>query len=454
MTDKELILELRGIILSQAQQIKTLEEKVTILLEQLQQKNIKKDSHNSSLAPSSDLFMKNKSLRQVSNRKSGGQPGHKGFTLEMSSSPDSIIQLKSSFCNHCSASLEDENHVLKAKRQVVEIPIVKPIYNEFQQYSCQCSNCGSKQSASFPADVKAPIQYGCSVETLVSYLSVYQSIPFKRMQKMFTQVFSLPLSQGTVDNILHRVAEKCEVVYEEIKAAIVMGSVAGSDETGAKVNGEKWWIWVWQNVLTTFIVASPSRGFNTIESVFKEGLPNLIVVSDRWAAQLKMITKGKQICLAHLIRDLVFLEETEKHTFAIQFKQLLLKVFEIKKTHIQDKKAYHSNHKDALKLEQELNKLLAIVIEEDKYGKTGVFQKSMIKNRNHLFTCLYNLEVPPDNNASERAIRIIKVKQKVSGQFKTGQHAFCVIRSVIDSLIKRNLEVISHFNQIISIQAE
>ena len=90
-----------------------------------------------------------------------------------------------------------------------------------------------------------------------------------------------------------------------------------------------------------------------------------------------------------------------------------------------------------------------MIIDEEKYPKTSIFQLSMIKNRNYILPCIYNSEIPADNNASERAIRIIKVKQKVSGQFKTGQHSYCVIRSVIDTLIKRNLEVIHHLRAII-----
>ena len=95
-----------------------------------------------------------------------------------------------------------------------------------------------------------------------------------------------------------------------------------------------------------------------------------------------------------------------------------------------------------------LGKVLTLGAWELFYPKTYTFQKSMIKYRNYLFPFLYNLEVPPDNNASERAIRNVKVKQKVSGQFKSGQHTFCVLRSVIDTLRKRNLNVLEYLQLI------
>ena len=453
MTDSEHISTLKGIVDTQAQQIKSLESKVLLLLEELQKKNIRKDSSNSSLPPSSDFFNKNKSLRPPSELKSGGQKGHQGTTLAMSLSPDKIIDLKDSFCNICGQSLSNATFVLKAKRQVLDLPPIVPVYEEFRQYACQCPTCKHFQVSDFPEGVNAPIQYGSRVESLVSYLSVYQYIPFKRLKNIFSQVFSISLSEGTIGNILERSAQKCQGVYQQIKSEIATSSVVGSDETGAKVNGQKWWIWTWQNILNTFIVASDNRGSKTIDSIWENGLPNSVLISDRWSAQLKVHTQGKQICLAHLLRDLNYLIETEKHLFATHFKELLVDVFEIKRQSLLNQKPYQVDSPEAIKLEKRINEALLLTINSEKCPKTLTFQVSMIKCRNYLLPCIYHLQVPPDNNGSERAIRMIKVKQKVSGQFKTGQNTFCIIRSVIDTLIKRGVEVLPCLNQIIGLQA-
>ena len=345
MTDTETISNLQAENASQSQKIKSLEEKVELLLELLQKKVIKKNSHNSSLPPSSDLFTKNKSLRPVSTLSNGGQVGHKGLTLEMSKTPDKIIELKSDFCSVCGESLVSELFFLKAKRQVIEIPPIMPIYavrrpEEYRQYICQCPTCQHQQLANFPLGVNAPIQYGSSVETLVGYFSVYQYIPFKRLQGLFSQLFSLPLSQGSIGNILERSAQKCDGVYQEIKAQILQSSVVGSDETGAKVNGIKWWIWAWQNLQNTFLVASDNRGSKTVNSVFENGLPNSVIISDRWAAQrnaarLKTHSKNSQICLAHLLRDLIYLIETEQLDFAFQFRAFIIHIFDNRKIMIE-----------------------------------------------------------------------------------------------------------------------
>jgi transposase len=437
LTESEHISKLEGIVITQSQQIKSLEDKVMLLLEELRKKDIKKDSSNSSMPPSSDFFHKNTSLRTSSELKSGGQKGHQGTTLKMCSSPDKVTELKDSFCSTCGSPLESANFILKAKRQVIELPPIVPIYEEFRQYGCECPTCKHFQVANFPLGVNAPIQYGSSVETMVSYFSVYQYLPFSRLQNAFSQVFSLPLSQGTIDNILKRSAEKCQGIYQQIKTEIEKSSVVGSDETGAKVNGQKWWIWTWQNILNTFIVASNSRGSKTVDFIFENGLPNATLISDRWAAQLKVYTKAKQICLAHLLRDLNYLIETENHIFATQFKELLVDIFSIKKQLVIEQKAYQIDSQQANLLEKRINEALLLTIDSEKCPKTNTFQNSMLKCRNYILPCMYHLDIPPDNNGSERAIRTIKVKQKVSGQFKTGQDAFCVIRSVIDTLIKR-----------------
>jgi transposase len=442
MTDKE-------VIESQAQQIKMLEAKVMDLLKIIQEMSVKKSSHNSSLAPSTDFFKKNKSLRTKSNLKSGGQPGHKGSTLEMKAVPDKVIELKSDFCSICGTSTIDSLQILKSKRQVIEIPPIVPIYEEYQQFSCECKHCGHLQIATFPEEVKAPIQYGSSVDTIISYLSIYQSVPFNRLKKMFSQVYSLPISEGTINNVLTRVAMNCAVIYEQIKANIVDSKIVGSDETGVKVNGGKWWIWVWQNIQNTFIAASPNRGFQTINSIFADGFSKATLISDRWAAQLKTYTKNHQLCLAHLLRELNFLEELEQNEFSTKFKTLIDAVFELKRNQKTLNTPTKIDSEEAKKLENKLNESLSMIIDKKKYPKTSIFQLSMIKNRNYILPCIYDLEIPADNNASERAIRNIKVKQKVSGQFKSGQHSYCVIRSVIDTLIKRNLEVIHHLNLII-----
>jgi transposase len=456
LTDSEIIATLQVQNQAQVQQITVLEEKVMSLLQLLQKQGVnraavRKDSHNSSLPPSTDLVPRTKSLREPTIRKSGGQPGHPGSTLTMSSTPNTITPLKSEFCSRCGQALATATFVLKARRQVLELPPIQPLYEEFRQYSCQCPTCQHQQVAAFPPGVTAPIQYGSSVAALISYLSVYQYVPFKRLQNLFRAVFCLPLSQGTIGNLLEHSAQQCQGVYEAIKEQLAQSEVVGADETGAKVKGKKWWIWTWQNALNTFIVASDNRGSKTIDEVWPDGLPTATLVSDRWAAHLKMAAKH-QLCLAHLLREVIFLSESEAHLFATDFKAFLLSVFTLCKTLGIEQQACVLDSPRSVVLENELNRLLSLVVDKATHPQTATFQASILKYRNYLLPGLYHLDIPPDNNGSERAIRTIKVKQKVSGQFRSGQDTFCVIRSVIDTLLKRQVEVLPCLNQILKLQ--
>lgn len=452
MTKEEHILELQARNTELEQRVKILEEKIETLLLALQRKVVKKDSHNSSNPPSQDKFKpkKNRSLRKKTGRKTGGQIGHKGHTLKQKSEPDKYIDLKSSYCKKCGSSLSALNQYLLSKRQVVEIPPIEPIYIEYRQHACTCL-CGHEQKADYPKNVNAPIQYGGSVIALICYLNVFQYVPYARLKEMFTSVFGLPLSEGSIENLLNKGARKAIPVYNAILEQIKSANYAGSDETGAKVNGKKWWIWVWQNIQNTFITASDNRGFATVEKIFPDGLQNATIGSDRWAAQLKISSKNKQLCFPHLQRDLIFIEETEKDSWASHFKNLLKQALELRKVIVERNQAYQKDSREVYKLEQQLNRLLLRCISKKKFPKTFAFQKSMIKNRNYLFPCLYDLEVPPDNNASERAIRNIKVKQKISGQFKSGQDTFCILRSIIDTFKKRNLNVLEFLGKIMAV---
>ena len=441
------ILEAENAVLRQ--RVLNLEEKVLILLQRLEGKSVKRDSHNSHTPPSQDKARKTKSLRGKSARKSGGQTGHRGHTLEMASVADEIKDLKSSYCQECGSALPEAQIVLST-RQVVDIPPIRPVYTKYRQYGCRCATCAHFQKASYPQGVNAPIQYGARVEAYVAYLSVYQYLPYQRLCLLLKDVFGLSISEGSISNLLQRAAKKAIPVYEQIQAELARASYVGSDETGAKVNGKNWWVWCWQNVKNTFLKASSSRGSQTVEATFPDGLPKATIGSDRWAAQLKTTSKAKQLCLAHLQRDLIFLEESEKSCWAVHCKTLLQDALQLARFAQARGKAFGQQEKMAYQVEHRLNRLLIRYLDPKQYPNTLTFQKSLLKHRDSLLVFLYDLEVPPDNNASERAIRNVKVKQKVSGQFKTGQDAFCILRSVIDTLKKRDLDIFTYLSQIMA----
>ena len=400
-----------------------------------------KNSNNSSIPPSKDENRprKNQSLREKSGRKSGGQKGHKGYTLEMTSDPDKVINHFPVVCGVCGKDLSELKSNITEKRQVVELPQIQPIYIEHRGHSKFCS-CGYLNKSVFPATVKAPIQYGSNVENLVSYLNIGQYLPYKRISSMLENLFNLPLSQGSIKNMIARFAEKLLPAYENIRKEIESATVVGADETGAKLNGDKWWFWTWQNEMATYITASDNRAFRTVESNFHKGFKKATLVSDRYGAHLKTKANAHQICISHLCRDVDYLIELTQSLPIKRLKLLLLDAL-LLKTQLQSKQYHHPNlvrnfiRKETLKL---INADLG-----NEHKKVKVFFKQLSKCRNYIYEFLYNEHVPPDNNGSERAIRNVKVKQKVSTMFKTKQgiNNYAIIRSVFDTCIKRGIDI-------------
>ncbi len=243
-------------------------------------------------------------------------------------------------------------------------------------------------------------------------------------------------------------ASKAIPVYNYIKEKIFESHHAGSDESSVKVDGEKWWAWTWQTLLYTYLSCSKSRGSEAINAEFPNGLPNTILSSDRWAAQLKTIVLLHQLCTAHLLRDLKYLEQLEKNEWSIKMKLLIKDALDLKSK----QSHYSKTDEKIIQIEQRFDILLQENIPKQTYPQTLNLQKSLIKHRNNIFVFLYDADTPPDNNGSERAIRNVKVKQKVSGQFITNQQVFCVLRSVIDTCIKQTRDVMDALTEIARFQ--
>jgi transposase len=349
----------------------------------------KKNSSNSSIAPSTDLTRKNQSLRLKSEKKVGGQPDHKGHYLKMSDTPDKVVKLIPDFCNVCGESLLGKESQLITRRQVIDIPSVAPITTEYQLFGTHCS-CGHYQEGSFPQGVEAPIQYGENIKSLVIYQHSFQYIPFARLQDYFRTLWKVSISKGTMENIIRRVAQNATPVYERLQTVVVLSFFVGSDETGFKLNGKKGWFWVWQNSLVTYIVAACSRSKAVIDAHFPEGLPNSVLGSDRLAAQLSTISKGTQLCLAHLLRDLNYLIEAEKTSWATDFKTLFQDAILLKQT----KSAYTKTDAEAIAIGKRLTELLQETIidewlkEPDRHKQTLTFFRAMSKLREGLFPFL------------------------------------------------------------------
>ena len=415
----------------------------------------KKNSNNSSIPPSKDenRALRNQSLRKKSGKKAGGQLGHEGKTLECSAVIDTIVDHVPGFCNCCGKVLVDVAEVLVESRQIIDIPVIKPVCIEHRIYRKICT-CGHNMESNFPSNLSAKVQYGPNVEALSGYLHARQYLPYKRMQEFFTDVMCLPVSVGGINNILKRLSQKALPHYQQIKERIIKSVFVGTDETGIKVNGQNDWIWTWQNDNLTFITHSDNRGYNTIEDNFADGLPNTVLVHDRYAAHFNCEAMHHQICMAHVLRDLQYLVQLyPKSGWATDMKTLIAQALELKKQLTVDQ--YYGQSHEREKLQEKLIKLLETLLDTE-FEKANTLQKSLRKHQEYVLYFLYHPKVPPDNNGSERAIRNIKVKQKISGQFKSDEGAdmFAILRSIIDTTIKSGQNVLNALSLIAKLGTE
>jgi transposase len=402
-----------------------------------------RSSRTSSTSPTHDLGRSNRhSLRPVSGKKPGGQPGHAGHSFQMSDTPDAIIDHIPLVCEKCSESLDDVSGVSCTRRQLIDLPPVHYVCTEHRSHTKLCPVCGFKNRGAFPERLKAPVQYGPVVEAVTGYLSVYQYLPYHRIVRFFKDCFGLPLSEGSIDNFLESLSKKATSAYETIRERIQSGDVVGADETGCRVNGKKYWFHVWQNRFLTFIVAFAHRSYEVIEKYFADGFHHSIYVSDCYAAQLKTPAKAHQLCIAHLLRELLNFEKSLNSVWSAGMKDLLYRAWNLKRNMTGDD--YRSPPPQVALISTQLDELLAVDY-SGFHQKEQALVKRLIKHRASILTFLYHQNVPPDNNASERAIRNVKVKTKVSGQFRNkdgkGADRYAKIRSVIDTTIKNGQEV-------------
>ena len=406
-------------------------------------KAVKKHSQNSDLPPSKDNHKpkKNQSLRNKSGKSKGGQEGHKGHFLKMSPIVDQTIELKLNNCPECQGEITSYKKL--SVRQEVYLPKIEAKYREYQQFACTCDKCNKSFKTSYPEHIKAPIQYGKDIVAINAYLSAYQLIPFKRTKELFRDLMGLEICQATLKNQLTYFNEAAESTYEQIRAFIAKSKVIGSDETTARVNGALKWIWTFQNQFATYLCCEDRRNFEVITKHFPKQFPNAIYVSDQYNAQMKVEAKAHQVCWAHLLRKCNYLKEAEHPLWPNQVKQLFYDARKLKQKYQQ----IDPNSPLFKNIDQQLNKLLLQTIDKDS-KETLKLQKSLFKHKYHLFNFLLFKDVPPDNNASERAIRNVKVKLKISGQFIQTQHIYCRIRSIIDTCIKNTQPILDNLTNV------
>lgn len=397
-----------------------------------------KDSSNSSIPPTQDtienqIVRHTKSLRKPSGRKTGGQPGHEGHFLETDDDPDIIVHHHpEDVCECCGESLADVEEEVIGKSQIIDIPTIKPTTTEHVLFGKRCK-CGHMNKCRAFGKHTSRISYGPNLNALIAYFGHSQYIPFARLCEVLRDVFHIHISQGTVQNILTRMGKKSEDAYREIRDRVEEAEIAGADETGLYAGGEHHWAWVFQNNDLTYLFQDKSRGKKATRKHFPNDLPNTMLVTDRHSTYFKLDVKGHQVCIAHLLRNIQYLTDLDKNqTWSTRLTELLQDAIHLRKSNTVDKVK-----KAAAGFYERLDRLLEESTDH-LHKDFNALKKGLRKCRDYIFTFLTDKRVPYDNNSSERGVRNIKVKQKVSGCFRTdaGADIYMKLHSVTDTAKK------------------
>jgi transposase-like protein len=319
---------------------------------------------------------------------------------------------------------------------------------QYQSYSKECPQCGyENHDNSYPNFVAPHVSYGKNIMAIVVYLNVVHYVSYKRIVQTLQTLYKINISEGTVDSLLKKASKlsKPEInkIVSQLEVSDIVGifqttlrdSVSLHDETGAKVNGNRDWYWVFQNDNCTYIVHNKSRGTKVIDEHFPDGFVNAIVGHDNYSSYNSLIAIGEQLCLAHKLRDLNYAIECDDTQVMKDLKILL------KEAMIDHKENLLQSQREILKEQYLLMFDKLLEVEAIPKSETQKQLNSLKKARDKIFTFLLYPNVPPDNNGSERAIRNLKVKLKVSQQFKSPQGAknYATLRSAIDTARKRDM---------------
>jgi transposase len=440
-----LISSLLQIIVLQAARIQALEDQLA------------KNSRNSGKPPSSDGLKKpsrNRSLRKASGKKSGAQPGHPGHRLEMSANPNRIERHPVHRCSHCQASLEEAPVERLEKRQEYELPPLQLIVTEHQAEVKRCPCCGRTTQAEFPEGITQLAQYGSGFKALLTYLNQKHFIPLERINEFCEDVFHHSVGEGTIVEANAQVAETVEPINERAKQHLIeTDDTVHFDESGLRVNQKLNWIHSASTKWVTCYHVDPKRGQAGIDraGILPKRTGNSM--HDDWTPYYSYSDAQHNSCNAHHLRELDFLQERYPQEWEGEMAKHLVTIKEVVEEAVaqgltcltaEQITAFEARYDELVEQGLALNP-----VPERPPGRRGKIKQPPPKNlldrlRDHkpaVLAFMYDFKVPFDNNLAERDIRMVKLKQKISGCFRSeeGAKVFCLIRGYLSTAQKNGV---------------
>ena len=415
------------------------------------------NSGNSGKPPSSDGLKKKparvSSLRERSGKRPGGQKGHPGKTLSRAETPDATIDHFPGTCSGCGGVLTGATVMGHTARQVFDLPEPRPlIVTEHRAFACLCGHCGTETRAAFPEDVTAPVQYGARLAAVVVYLLHYQLLPEKRLAALMADLFGVRLVTATIGAMSRSCAARFQGFATVLRDHVAAAPVKHMDETGFRIGGKTQWLHIASTIWLTFYRTSPKRG-SLLENVMG------IVVHDHWKPYYTLKGVLHALCNAHHLRELQALVEIEKEDWARKMRRLLRRACHA--ANLAREQGVTLSPRFIALIERRYDAILAegFAFHEAQpalVSTTGKRRGRVPRRTGHnllrrlhgrkpdVLRFLSDPTVPFTNNLAEQDGRMMKLRQKISGGFRSveGAEDFAVIRSLLSTARKQGWNIL------------
>ena len=329
------------------------------------------------------------------------------------------------------------------------MPTTRPQVTEHQALHLCCAQCQTVTAGQFPSDVTQPVQYGPGVKALAVYLQTYQHLPFERTQDYFRDVHQLLLSEGTLVTAQASCAAALAPVAQALHQAVTQAAVAHFDETGLRVAAQTYWLHVASTAQLTYYAVQPKRGRPAMDAIGILPVFRGVAVHDALSGYFPYPC-DHSLCNAHLLRDLTAASELTRQHWPTRLSALLLTI----KTAVERAQAAGRTHLTPRRLKDftaQYDHLVQSGLRANPPPKPtgrvgrpaqGPLRSLLLRLKTRaaaVLAFMHDFRVPFDNNQAERDIRMLKVKQKVSGGFRslTGAETFCRLRAYLSTMRKQ-----------------
>jgi transposase len=415
------------------------------------------NSGNSGKPPSSDGLKKKpartSSLRERSGKKPGGQQGHPGKTLSRTANPDATIDHFPETCSGCGGALTGAAATGHTTRQVFDLPEPQPLFvTEHRAHACPCKRCGTETRAAFPEDVTAPVQYGARLAAVVVYLLHYQLLPEQRLAMLMADLFGVHLVTATIASMSRNCAARLQGFAAAVRDHVAAAPVKHMDETGFRIGGKTQWLHIASTIWLTFYRVSPKRG-SLLENVLG------IVVHDHWKPYYTLKGVLHALCNAHHLRELQALVEIEKEDWARKMQRLLRRACHAANLAREQgvrlspgfialiERCYDNVLTEGFAFHEVQPALISTALKRRGRVPRRTGHNLLLRLRVRKVDVLRFLSdptVPFTNNLAERDGRMMKLRQKISGGFRSvdGAEDFAVIRSLLSTARKQGWDIL------------